>query len=72
MEKADELKVFISSRESVCDECHEELGRGAWITLVREKGALCLTCADLDHLDFLAQAIARSHFAQRNIHHYTP
>lgn len=54
MDKAEELKVFISGRDSVCEECHEELGSGAWITLVREKGALCLTCADLDHLDFLA------------------
>ena len=48
-----ELKVFISSRESICDECGENLGSKAWITLAGEKGALCLTCADLDHLVFL-------------------
>jgi hypothetical protein len=48
-----DLKVFISSRESVCGECNENLGSGAWITLAREKGALCLACADLDHLIFL-------------------
>lgn len=48
-----EIKVFISTRDSTCDECGEHLGRGAWITLNREKGALCLTCADLDHLLFL-------------------
>jgi predicted CXXCH cytochrome family protein len=48
-----ELKVFISSRDSVCDECHEELGRKAWITLKEDKGALCLSCADVDHLVFL-------------------
>jgi hypothetical protein len=53
MAKANELKVFISSRESVCDECGENLGRRAWITLNDVKGALCLTCADLDHLVFL-------------------
>jgi len=47
------LKVFISHRDSTCDECGEELGHRAWITLNREKGALCLTCADLDHLLFL-------------------
>ena len=47
------MKVFITSRESVCDECSEELGRHAWITLVEGKGALCLPCADLDHLVFL-------------------
>lgn len=53
MGKNSELKVFISSRESSCDECGEELGRRAWITLQRDRGALCLACADLDHLVFL-------------------
>jgi hypothetical protein len=49
----EELKVFISMRGSKCDECHENLGRSAWITLVEGKGALCLSCADLDHLVYL-------------------
>jgi hypothetical protein len=49
----EDLKVFISMRESKCGECHENLGRSAWITLVEEKGALCLSCADLDHLVYL-------------------
>src|ERR1700730_41146 len=53
MMKTEEIKVFISNRESKCDECGEELGRKAWITVEREKGALCLTCGDLDHLPFL-------------------
>lgn len=53
MTKPEEIKVFISNRDSKCDECGEELGRKAWITLERDKGALCLTCADLDHLIFL-------------------
>ena len=48
-----EIKVFISHRDSKCDECGEELGRQAWITLEENKGALCLTCADLDELVFL-------------------
>lgn len=48
-----ELKVFISHRESICDECGENLGTKAWITLAGEKGALCPACADLDHLVFL-------------------
>jgi len=48
-----DLKVFISNRESKCDECGEDLGRHAWIVLRGEKGAACLTCADLDHLVFL-------------------
>lgn len=30
------------------------MGRKAWITLTRDKGALCLSCADLDHLIFLS------------------
>jgi len=53
MNKADEIKVFISNRDSKCDECGEDLGRKAWITLERDKGALCLSCADLDELVFL-------------------
>jgi hypothetical protein len=53
MSKTDELKVFISSRDSTCDECQEELGRSAWIMLAGERGALYLDCADLDHLAFL-------------------
>jgi len=51
--KPKDLKVFISLRESKCDECGEELGRKAWITLEENKGALCLACADLDELVFL-------------------
>src|SRR5215813_3260677 len=53
MKKNPDLKVFISTRESSCDECGEKLGSRAWITLVGERGALCLFCADLDHLVFL-------------------
>ncbi len=48
-----DLTVFVTSTESICDECGDNLGRGAWITLVEEKRALCLSCADLDHLLFL-------------------
>jgi len=51
--KREDLKVFITTRESRCDECGEELGRKAWIMLAGERGALCLSCADLDHLVFL-------------------
>jgi hypothetical protein len=53
MPQQEELKVFITSRESTCDECKVDLGSKAWITLKRDKGALCLSCADLDHLVFL-------------------
>jgi hypothetical protein len=48
-----DLRVFISNRESRCDDCGEDLGRRAMILLAGNRGALCLTCADLDHLTFL-------------------
>ena len=48
-----DLKVFITSGESECSECGEKLGRHSWIALAGDKGALCLPCADLDHLVFL-------------------
>lgn len=53
MDQPNELKVFISSRDSTCDECKSELGRKAWICLAGERGGLCLGCADLAHLEFL-------------------
>jgi hypothetical protein len=46
-------KVFITLRNATCSECGEELGKQAWINLLENKGALCLSCADLDHLVFL-------------------
>jgi len=48
-----DLKVFIISKEGQCSECGEKLDRHAWIALTGDKGALCLACADLDHLVFL-------------------
>ena len=49
-----ELTVFITSSAAKCDECGAELGKGAWITLQgTERKAVCLNCADLDHLAFL-------------------
>ena len=51
--KSADIRVFISKRVSTCGECGEDLGRHAWITLIEGKGALCLACADLDHLVFL-------------------
>lgn len=53
MEQIDDLNVFITSKDSTCDECREKLGHKAWIMLHKEKGALCLSCADLDHLVYL-------------------
>ena len=48
-----DLKVFITTADASCSECGEKLGRSAWITLVENKSALCLACADMDHLTFL-------------------
>ena len=53
MTTANDLKVFIAGRDSRCDECQEDLGRHAWITLEEDSRAICLACADLDHLVFL-------------------
>ena len=53
MGQTTELKVFITATDASCSECGEQLGRRAWITLVENKGALCLSCADLDHLTFI-------------------
>ena len=50
---ASDITVFIARRDVTCGECGEALGRHAWITLDRDRGALCLACADLDHLVFL-------------------
>ncbi len=57
-ETGSEITVFLSRRDSTCDECKRELGRHAWITFGGEleggeRKAICLACADLDHLKFL-------------------
>lgn len=52
-EKRQDLVVFILRRpSSTCGECARELHKGSFIRLQGEKGALCLECADLDHLEF--------------------
>ena len=39
MSKDNRLEVFISNRESKCDECGEELGSHAWIVLRERQGS---------------------------------
>ena len=52
-----EIVVFWIVRDSVCAECGEELGKGRFLRM--EAGRpLCLACADLDHLVFLARGDA--------------
>jgi hypothetical protein len=53
MSNSTDITVFISTQDSSCEECGAKLGRSAWITLDEKKSALCLSCADLDHLIFL-------------------
>ena len=57
-ETGNEICVFISSRDSTCDECKRRLGKSAWVTVSGdreggEKKVQCLECSDLEHLDFL-------------------
>ncbi|HEY6251713.1 MAG TPA: DUF2293 domain-containing protein, partial [Candidatus Angelobacter sp.] len=54
-----EIVVFMltSRKDSVCSGCQKELGKGNWITVENGKG-LCMECADLDHLVFLASGDA--------------
>jgi hypothetical protein len=57
-QKSGEILVFLIRKEAKCSECGKELWSGCKITLNRERGALCLGCADLDHLEFLASGDA--------------
>jgi hypothetical protein len=52
-----ELVVFRVRRDTRCAECEAELGRGELLR-VESQRALCLACADLDHLDFLPRGDA--------------
>ena len=47
-----DIVVFIIRRETKCAECGEEMGSGRWIRVENDK-ALCMTCADLAHLEYL-------------------
>jgi hypothetical protein len=57
----DEIVVFWVVRPTQCSECGAELPKGCLLRLEQEK-ALCMECADLDHLEFLPsgdQAVTR-------------
>jgi len=57
-QKPGEILVFFVRRDTKCGECGKDLFSGTMITLDKERGALCLSCADLDHLEFLASGDA--------------
>jgi len=52
-----ELVVFEILRDSKCEECGKELGKGDFLFMER-KHALCLGCADFDHLIYLPRGDA--------------
>ena len=49
----DDIRVFYSSRDTVCDDCNGSIERGELIAFSDARETLCLSCADLDHLIFL-------------------
>ena len=52
-QKPGKMLVLFVRRDTKCGECGQDLFPGSMITLEKERGALCLVCADLDHLVFL-------------------
>ncbi len=54
---SDEIVVFSIVRNSACAECGEELGKGQFLRMEGDR-PLCLSCADLDRLVFLASGDA--------------
>ena len=51
--KSDDIVVFMIRRDTRCAECGRELSKGNLLRLENER-PLCLDCADLGHLEFLA------------------
>ena len=65
-----EIIVFIVRRDTQCSKCNKELGSGSFIYLENGR-ALCLSCADLDHLDYLPSgnsALTRRAIKHSRIH----
>jgi hypothetical protein len=53
LNRAPDLVVFeLTSAFSRCSECQAEIFKGSFLFMERDQ-PLCLTCADLDHLEFL-------------------
>ena len=55
--KTEDIVVFWIVRDTACAECGEELGKGRFLRLEAQR-PLCLACADLDRLVFLARGDA--------------
>jgi hypothetical protein len=56
--KPGELLAFFVRRDTKCGSCGEAVFRNSMIHLDPKLGALCLACADLDHLAFLPRGDA--------------
>jgi len=65
-----ELVVFSIINDTECSECGRELWRGNFITLEKGK-ALCMSCADLDHLWYLPAGNAALTRRAKNTPDYT-
>lgn len=50
--KKEDIVVFSVSRNTACEECGAEIWKGGLLRL-EDKKALCMECADMDHLVFL-------------------
>lgn len=65
-----DIVVFIVRRDTQCSECKKELGSGSFIYL-ENRNPLCLSCADLDWLDYLPRgnpALTRRAIKYSKIH----
>ena len=49
----DRLCVVVAAVESQCSDCGERMAPGDYVRMDSRLGTLCLTCADLDGLEFL-------------------
>ena len=50
--RGEDIVVFSIRKPAKCSECGEELDRGQFLRVENEK-PLCMTCADLDRLEYL-------------------
>lgn len=55
--RSKDLVVFEILRDSKCTDCGEVIWKGEFLVLDKEQ-ALCLNCADLDHLEYLPRGDA--------------
>ena len=52
-EQSSDGRVFFSNQGNTCKECNAEIENSELIFLCKGHNVLCLSCADLDHLEYL-------------------